>query len=298
MTGDFFDYLHELPNARFDARQRGLIGFDERYRRIAGNLRLVLEPDSVEEWSRRHHGRVLGAVASLADRYPLVLFEGDVGTGKTATAEAVADRLCRDLGRDGQILKLSTRVRGQGLHGEMSRLMQEGFRRLVEEAGKRRLAFLLIDEADALATRRDTDQMHQEEKAGVNTLIQKIDELRAVRGRALVFLTTNRPDIIDPAVVRRASVRCTFERPSDGERRALLNAELEGSSISDSEVEMLVSATGPGAHDGVGFTFSDIRHRLLPEAIAAAYPDGPITFDHLHRLASTLDPAPVVGRKS
>ena len=34
-------------------------------------------------------------VASLGDRYPLIIFHGDVGTGKTATAEAAADALAR-----------------------------------------------------------------------------------------------------------------------------------------------------------------------------------------------------------
>ena len=295
MSTDFFDYVKELPDESFDARRRGLVGFDARYARIGANLRLVLERNDVEAWSKKTHGRVLPAVRSIADRYPLVLFEGDVGTGKTATAESSADRLCRDLRREGQILKLSTRVRGQGLHGEMSRLIQEGFRQLVAEAGKRRLAFLLMDEADALATRRDTDQMHQEEKAGVNTLIQKLDELRGVQGRALVFLTTNRPEILDPAVVRRASVRCIFERPSDEERRELLIAELDGAGLTGVEVDELVRLTGPATHDGVGFTYSDIRHRLLPEAIAAVYPDKRLSFEVLRDMAAVVSPAPVVG---
>lgn len=297
MSDEFFDYVRQLPDATFDARQRGLIGFEERYARIAGNLRLVLERDAVEGWSQRVHGRVIPAVRSLTDRYPLVLFEGDVGTGKTATAEAAADRLCRDLGREGQILKLSTRVRGQGLHGEMSRLMQEGFRQLVAEAGKKRLAFLLIDEADALATRRDTEQMHQEEKAGVNTLIQKLDELRSVQGRALVFMTTNRVSILDAAVVRRASVRCHFDRPTDSERRALLSAELEGLGLSTAALDDLAATTGPAAHGGVGFTYSDLRHRLIPEAVAACYPTGPLTLAVLARLAADIVPSPVVGGK-
>ena len=33
-----------------------------------------------------------GLIPALGDRYPLVIFHGDVGTGKTATAEAAATR--------------------------------------------------------------------------------------------------------------------------------------------------------------------------------------------------------------
>lgn len=295
MSVEFFDYVHPLPSAEFDAQRRGLIGFEARYARVAGNLRLILEREEAEAWSVRVHGRIIPAVRTLAERHPLVLFEGDVGTGKTATAEAVADRMCRDLGREGQILKLSTRVRGQGLHGEMSRLVQEGFRQLIAEAGKRRLAFLLIDEADAIATRRDTEQMHQEEKAGVNTLIQKLDELRSSQGRALVFMTTNRAGILDAAILRRASVRCRFDRPDERERCLLFENELHGAPVSDMEMLQLARLTGPETHDGVGFTYSDIRQRLIPDAVAACYPGGPLTFAVLARLAAEIRPSPVVG---
>jgi len=295
MNDDFFDYVRQLPDAQFEASARGLVGFQTRYASIAANLRLILEREEVEKWSQRVHGLVIPACRVLADRYPLVLFEGDVGTGKTANAEAIADRICRDLKREGHILKLSTRVRGQGFHGEMSRLLQEGFHRLLAEAGKRRLAFLLIDEADALATRRATEQMHQEEKAGVNTLIQKLDEIRSVQGRAIVFLTTNRPDVLDPAVIRRASVRYVFARPTNEERRELLTQELKGTGITAAQIDELARVTGPKAHASPGFTYSDLRLRLLPEAIAVAYPDRPVTYDMLTDIASRLVPSPVVA---
>ncbi len=57
------------------------------------------------------------------DRYPLVIFHGDVGNGKTATAEAIANALADELGKDAMLFKLSTRVRGQGNVGEMSTLI-------------------------------------------------------------------------------------------------------------------------------------------------------------------------------
>lgn len=56
----------------------------------------------------------------------------------------------------------------------MGNLVNDAFDKLRTEAGKKRLAFLFIDEADAIATTRSTMQMHQEEKAAVNTLIQKL----------------------------------------------------------------------------------------------------------------------------
>jgi AAA+ superfamily predicted ATPase len=74
----------------------------------------------------------------------------------------------------------------------MGNLVNDAFAELKTQAGKKRIAFLLIDEADAIASTRSTMQMHQEEKAAVNTLIQKIDEIRELNGRAILFMSTNR----------------------------------------------------------------------------------------------------------
>ncbi len=71
--------------------------------------------------------------------------------------------------------------------------------------GKTRQAFLIIDEADSLASTRETAQSHHEDKVAVNTIIQKVDDLRRHSGRILVFLCTNRAAALDPAIVRRAA---------------------------------------------------------------------------------------------
>ena len=292
---EFFESIKSLPSREINIRSAGLVGFEERYAQISRSLRLVLDLQAVEDWSRRHHGDVLPVVSVLADRHPLVVLEGDVGTGKTVTAEGIASRMTTDMRKDGFLLKLSTRVRGKGLHGQMSRCIHAGFQRLVAEAGKKRLAFLLIDEADAIASTRDTEQMHQEEKAAVNTLIQRLDDLRTVGGRAVVFLTTNRIGVLDQALVRRASLRIRFERPSDGERRDVLARDLDGLQLSDDEIEHLVRLTGADTNDGVAFTYSDLRLRLIPEAVAHAFPDRALTFDDLREAASNLTPAPVIS---
>ena len=55
-------------------------------------MRLLTDVDGVRAWAKRHHGGGEGLVAALGDRYPLVIFHGDVGTGKTASAEAPPTR--------------------------------------------------------------------------------------------------------------------------------------------------------------------------------------------------------------
>lgn len=289
-----FELDLELPDPKVAERTSRLVGFDARYSRIHADLQMMLAPEALEQWSQKAHRRVLPVCVVLQDRYPLVVFHGDVGTGKTAAAEGVADHLARDLRREGRLFKLSTRVRGRGLHGEMSRLVGEAFDQVIKAAGRERIAILVIDEADALATSREGAQLHQEEKAGTNTLIQRIDDVRRLRGRVLVILCTNRLHALDPAIVRRAARLEEFARPSDTERRELLRRDLEGVALSNDEVEALVQATGPEAHGGLGLTFSDLRTRWLPTAVAAVFPKAPLTFPVLDSTARATSPSPPI----
>lgn len=290
---ELFEMELELPDARLDEQAKRLVGFVERYERLHRDLRLLIDPQGVEAWSRKLYGRRVPLVGVVADRYPLVVFHGDVGTGKTATAETASNALARELGRDAMLFKLSTRVRGSGNVGQMSMLINQAFQVVTKEAGKAKLAFLIIDEADSLAATRATDQSHHEDKVAVNTLIQKIDDARRFGGRVLVFLCTNRGHALDPAIMRRAGRIERFDRPSDHEREALLRLDCEGLGISDEAIQTLVRLTGAdGSERPVGFTFSDLRMRLLPEALARAYPDRKVEARDLLEAARSLYPTP------
>lgn len=289
-----FDNTIELPSEAIQERTQNLIGFDSKFNKIYRNLKLLLDQEGLIEWSLKHHETELPAIKLLTDRYPLILLTGDAGTGKTVSAEAIADRMVRELKKEGFFLKLSTRVRGEGLHGQMGNLVNNAFSELKKQAGKNRLAFLLIDEADAIATTRSTMQMHQEEKAAVNTLIQKIDEIRDLKGRAVIFMSTNRLQFIDEAIVRRASVVFEFERPNEQERKELFLKSFAGVKFLEEELQELSNLTSPENNDGVGHSFSDIRLKILPEAIAACFPDSPLTFEILCSIIKAIKPSPKI----
>jgi AAA+ superfamily predicted ATPase len=254
-------------------------------------MRLLTDVDGVRNWAKANHGGGEGLVAALGERYPLVIFHGDIGTGKTASAEAAADVLARMLDAEGHLLKLSTRVRGIGHVGEMSTLISDAFDEALALAGKSRFVTLVVDEGDALAFNRSAERAHHEDRVGVNTMIQKIDDARSLRGRLLIILCTNRFEALDPAVIRRAALIETFERPSEEERRELLEATLIGVPIETEEIEAIVAATGE--HDSrPAFTFSDIQTRLIPTAIARAYPDRELRAVDLLAAAAELEPSP------
>lgn len=295
MADTVFENIVDIPNQDIESKSKSLIGFDDKFNRVYGNFKLMLDSEGLVDWQKKYHPNGLDIIEHISDRYPLIILEGDVGTGKTATAEALADRITRELDREGFFMKLSTRVRGEGLHGEMGNLVNDAFDELKKQAGKRRLAFLLIDEADAIATTRGTDQMHQEEKAGVNTLIQKIDELREMKGRTILMMSTNRLHFLDEAIVRRAALVIKFERPNDSERMELIQTDLKGVELREDELIKLVQLTGPENHDGVGYSYSDLRLKVFPEAVARSFPNRPISFNVLQSVIDDVEPSPVIS---
>jgi len=297
MSTDPFELRRELPDDGLEAQGKRLVGFARRYARLEGQMRLLAEVDGVRAWAERHHQGGEGVVAALGDRYPLIIFHGDVGTGKTASAEAAADQLARLLDVEGYLLKLSTRVRGIGHVGEMGTLISEAFDEALRIAGKSRFVTLLIDEGDALAFNRGAERAHHEDRVGVNTIIQKIDDARALAGRLLIILSTNRFTALDPAVVRRASLVESFARPTEEERRELLEMTLSGVTVSAGQLDALVAATGERG-GGLPFTFSDIQTRLIPAAVALAYPERALTAEDLLAAAAELEPSPSMGQEA
>ena len=292
-----FDGKLPLPDSSLAAREKTLLGFDGRYRKIHDQLRLLLNLGELGAWSQTKHKKKLLQCDLVAEQYPLVIFHGDVGTGKTATAECIANRLAKESRtEDALLFKLSNRVRGSGKVGEMGTLLTQAFHEVVQAAGKARRAFLIIDEGDSLAASRNQEHSHHEDKVAVNTLIQGVDDLRRFGGRIVVFLCTNRLSVLDPALQRRAAIVEEFTRPDDSERQALLTMDLEGVGLTEREIKELVTATGPRSKQP-GWTFSDIRTRLYPAALAQAFPDRALTHKDLIDVANALRPSPVMEDK-
>ena len=289
-----FELELELPDQRLTALANRLVGFAARFKRLRQDLRLLVDREGLEKWSKQHYGKRLSLLDSLLDRYPLVIFHGDVGTGKTATAEAAANALTKELHKEAILFKLSTRVRGGGNVGEMSMLINQAFDLVVHEAGRARLAYLIIDEADSLATTRSMKQSHHEDKVAVNTLIQKIDDSRRFDGRIVVILCTNRYESLDPAILRRAAFVEEFKRPDDGERRELIDMDCAGLDLSATEITELICATGPRGQHKIGYTFSDLRTRVIPEALAQAYPTRKLTSADFVTAVERIKPTPAI----
>jgi AAA+ superfamily predicted ATPase len=293
---NLFDEVIELPDSDAQRQFQNLVGLDEMKELLLKEGRLLLNPSLLEEWSKKQHRSKLPCVDMFLDRPPLILFSGDVGTGKTTLANSFGDPIARTERIKVTVMRLSLMTRGRGAVGEMTQLISQAFKEVESQSGRgtggkkpNAATILVIDEADALAASRAADQMHHEDRAGVNALIRGIDRLTHKRLPILIVLSTNRHEAMDPAVLRRAAAHHKFSRPSDVQRVALLRQAF-GQLFTERELEKLADVTGPQAGRDYGYTYSDVMQRFIPTLVLDAFPDAAITFDRAMSVAHRIEP--------
>jgi transitional endoplasmic reticulum ATPase len=114
-------------------------------------------------------------------------------------------------------------------------------RRLFERARENRPSIVFIDEIDAIAGRRGTVEVHD---SHVNQLLAEIDGVSGQRG-VFVIGSTNRPDQIDPAMLRggRLSRTIVLGLPDAAGRLALLKLMSARMPTVDVSLEALAERT-------------------------------------------------------
>jgi AAA+ superfamily predicted ATPase len=302
---DLFEASRDFPDPGAADRYAQLVGLDGVKEILHKDSLIRLNPKLLEEWSRKHHRKQIAAVGYFRDRPPVFVFAGDVGTGKTQLAETFGDRLATDTKLPIGLRKLTLNTRGSGRVGEMTTLISSAFAQVEREArtmikgGKRSGGIvLLIDEADALAQSRDLEQMHHEDRAGVDALIRGIDHIAQEQLPVLVVACTNRLEALDPALLRRAAQTYTFTRPTTEQRTMVLKDTLDGVQLSANQIEQLALATGEQDGRTYGATYSDLTQRLVPLAVLDAFPGKPLEFTRLMDLAREMVPTAPFGSRA
>ncbi|MFQ5887710.1 MAG: AAA family ATPase, partial [Candidatus Hydrothermarchaeales archaeon] len=122
-----------------------------------------------------------------------VLLYGPPGTGKTLLAKAVAHET------NSAFIKLIGSELVRKYIGEGARLVRELFKLAEEKAP----SILFIDEVDAIGAKR-MESATSGDREVQRTLMQLLAEMDGfnVRGDVRIIAATNRPDIIDPAMLR------------------------------------------------------------------------------------------------
>ncbi len=293
-----------LPNSDSRDRLGRLVGMDGKINRLKNTISILINPTGLKSWMEKNHPEAPNLLTSVLRRPPLVILAGDVGSGKTELAETIGDAVARQENVDITLLPLSLSSRGQGRVGEMTQLVTAAFEEAFNQAAKLKTSsgparggvILLVDEADALAQSRESEQMHHEDRAGVNAFIRGIDRLANARLPITVIMCTNRLNALDPAVRRRAADIVEFQRPDDNQRNHILAKAFADIGFKNSDLQELVTATGKSTK-GYGFTYSDLTQRLIPAIILDAYPNKPIEPSRAIQLAKAMSPTPPFNDK-
>ncbi len=139
-----------------------------------------------------------------------VLLTGPPGTGKTLLAKALA--------RESKVNFIS--VKGPSLLskyvGESERAVRDIFRKARQAAP----CIIFFDEIDAIAPRRGAGESESRvTERVISQFLTELDGIEELKG-VLVLGATNRPDILDPALIRAGRFDATVEIPlPDGEAR-------------------------------------------------------------------------------
>jgi proteasome regulatory subunit len=138
-----------------------------------------------------------------------VLLYGPPGTGKTLIAKAVARET------NSVFIKLIGSELVRKYIGEGARLVRELFQLAKEKAP----SIVFIDEIDAIAARR-TDSFTSGDREVQRTLMQLLAEMDGfdARGDVRIIAATNRPDILDPAILRPGRFDRLIEIPLPDEK--------------------------------------------------------------------------------
>ena len=146
-----------------------------------------------------------------------LLFSGPPGTGKTLSAEAFAGELK---------FPLFTVL----LHGLITKYMGETAQklRLIFDAIRTTRGVYLFDEIDALAASRGNDNDIGEARRILNSFLQFLDE---DTGPSIVVATTNIPEILDRAVLRRFDLVLPYELPSQEAVQKAMKRRLIGFNV-------------------------------------------------------------------
>ena len=175
-----------------------------------------------------------------------VLLTGPPGTGKTLCARAVAHET------NATFIRVIGSELVQKFIGEGARLVREIFMLAKEKSP----AIVFVDELDAVGSHR-LDIATSGDREVQRTLMQLLSELDGFenRGQVAVLGATNRPDILDPALLRpgRFDRIIEFPFPDDDSRKEIFKIHTRGMNL-DSEIDFakLVSATA-------GKTGADIK---------------------------------------
>jgi cell division protease FtsH len=232
MTGD-------QPTVTFD----DVAGVDEAKEELREVVEFLKEPEKF---------------ISLGARIPKgVLLVGSPGTGKTLLAKAVS----------GEAGVPFFSISGSEFVEMFVGVGASRVRDLFDQAKRHSPCIVFCDEIDAVGRQRGTGLggSHDEREQTLNQILVEMDGIETDIN-VIVMAATNRPDILDPALLRpgRFDRRVVLDRPDMRGREAILKVHARGKPL-DAQVELKVIAKSTP-----GFVGADLENLFNEAAILAA----------------------------
>lgn len=278
-----------------DAAQRSydsLIAIEEQKTALLGMLKFFFDGSLIGKWHKKHHHSKLKFLDNIINGSPLIILSGDVGCGKTALANSIATPLGKLLDKRILCFETPSNIRGAGRVGEISNRITEAFTQAKAKLRGDGIGILIIDEADDLATDREQNQAHHEDRSGVNVLIKQIDSVSKEKANLAIILITNRLKALDPAVIRRASQVITFVRPDAIGRKQVFESIFEGADVTEKDLNELVNASERKERP---YSFSDLIQKVGRQALLKAIEqDIPFNKTILLEAIQNVEPSPLI----
>ncbi len=234
--GKVYD-MEERPSTTF----ADVAGYEGAKREVSEVVDFLKNPDRY---------RKAGAVGPKG-----VLLVGPPGTGKTLLARAVA----------GEAGVPFISVTGSSFVEMFVGVGAARVRDLFNDARKRAPSIIFIDELDAIGQRRGGQVISNDERdQTLNQMLAEMDGFDPATG-VVVMGATNRPEVLDPALLRpgRFDRQVVIPLPTQRERRAILEVHVRGKKLGP-DVDLDVVARGTP-----GFSGADLANLVNEAAIFA-----------------------------
>jgi transitional endoplasmic reticulum ATPase len=173
------------------------------------------------EWPLRHPDLFREANTSPSRG---ILLSGSPGTGKTLLARAVASQSGANF----------ISVKGPALLSRWVGDSEKGIREIFRKARQASPCIIFFDEIDAIAPIRGQGADSQVTERVITQLLTEIDGIEELRG-VTVLAASNRPDMIDPALLRPGRFDYTIELPTPDEdaRRDIFRIHTKGKPLAE-----------------------------------------------------------------